>query len=205
MSGDYDYGEDGAKGPTDSQLKTISGRAQRALHLELVLIPEAEAALAALNREHKQLCEVDIPNAMTEAATASFELATNDGTWIVAAAEQVVASIPKDRTEEAHGWLEGHKHGDLIKHVITLKFGKGIEQLKLFRKFRADLAKRKVFIPHDVVEKVEYQTLGAWVREMRSSAAEEGCDPDQAVPVDLFGIFKIRTTKFSRPKKQKVV
>ena len=41
----------------------------------------------------------------------------------------VHASIPKDRTDEAHAWLRENKYDDIIKNDVTCSFGKGEDNM----------------------------------------------------------------------------
>ena len=87
------------------------------------------------------------------------------------------ASIPKDRKGEAFEWLRKHGYDDIIKNLVSVQFGRGEDDdaSKLIGMIREN-----GMIPSQT-EKIESQTLRAWVREM----VEQGV----TFPTELFGAF----------------
>lgn len=197
-----DFEEDNS-GPTDTQLRVVTSSVKRALYLEVTLIPQAQGSLQQLQIEYKNLVEQTIPNAMKEASLKSFDYADGEIERKVEIDEAVRSSITEANKPAAHAWLESHKHGDLIKRTITISFGR--DQVKLFKKWVRDMAQRKEPIPYEVKEAVHASTLGAFVREQRRDYADADRNPDEAVPLDLFSIFKQTCVVFKLPKKKKVV
>lgn len=170
--------------PTDEELSKV--RTLAAQQLELVAdIIELQDQLDAKNSKLKQNMEVDLPTLMAQLGMTDFGLV---GGARVAVKTAVNASIPKDLTVDAHGFLEEHGHGGLIKRRIQILFGR--EDIAWAKKFLADCAKRKKPLNLDTKEWVEPQTLSAFVREQIALATNAGADPEERVPTRLFGVFK---------------
>lgn len=163
-----------------SDLKEITALAERQLDLEH-LIEEAEESLKSLKEQHRAVSENDLPEAMEEAGMMEFKL--KDGRKVTVN-RKYHASIPKAHQSQAFRWLREHGHDGIIKRDITLKFGKGDDELA--RKIRDllsdELGDETVGIADK--EHVHHSTLRAFVREQ----IEAGED----LPMDEFGVF-IRT------------
>ena len=131
----------------------------------------------------------DLPELMSEYGLKSLEL--EDGS-IVKIDKNIVCSISEARRQAAHQWLTDHGFGGLIKSWIEMKFGRddrdaALEEFKrLESEGEFDIA---------IVEKVEPQTLKAFVREQ----IEAGKPP----PTDLFGIYPMPRAKITAPRKGK--
>lgn len=195
--------EDDESGPTDQQLKTIAANVSRALTLQQLMIPKAEEELAKLQAELKNISEVVLPNALTDAKIAAYTyMDRNDGKWEVELESDVKASIPKDKVAAFIEYLTTRKEDDLVKRKIVIKFGR--DQVKLAKKFLADLAKRKVDLHPEINEEVNWQTLNSYVRERRQDAIDHQRDPDQELPPSVT-IFKMRYVKFARIEEKKGV
>jgi hypothetical protein len=122
----------------------------------------------------RRLEEQEIPALMAELGMKKFTL--EDGSQ-VAVNPYYSASINKERQDEAFHWLHGHGFGDLIKNIVSAKFGKG--QDALAEQVVAELAAKGY--PVEAQKKVEPMTLKAWVKEQY----EKGNN----VPDDLFGVY----------------
>jgi len=157
----------------DSGLQQISDLANKQVKLERK-IKEMEDELKAVKDEHKQVSQVDIPEALAEVGLSEFKL--KDGTKITVS-PFYSASIPKDRVDEAMTWLRDNNHGDLIKNTISVDFGRGEDEAA------AQLKEHLQEEGASYTDKtgVHPQTLRAFVREQVESG--------QNLPLDLLGVF----------------
>lgn len=180
--------------PPDAALKNIATLADSLVNADAAIV-EATQALEKLNAIRKRLSEVDLPNALTQAGVESFTLTGGARVEVKVA---VRCGITDAHRPAAHAWLEQHGHESLIKRTFTILFGR--DQLAWARKFERDCAKRKVPLNVKRAEKVESQTLGAFVRKEREAASRDGRDPNAAVPADLFGVYVQRYASVTPPK-----
>lgn len=154
-------------------LTTISQLANRQLGLERE-IENLEEQLKQKKEEHRQVSQVDLPEAMAEIGMASFTL---DSGAKVNVKPFYNCSIPKDRYDEAMGWLRDNGHGDLIKNTISVDFGKGEDVAAV--QFKTSLQEQGTSYTDKTG--VHPQTLRAFVREQ----VETG----RPLPLDLLGVF----------------
>lgn len=145
-------------------------------------VASLEAALEAAKKQLTDLTEREIPSIMDEVGMADFRL--SNGTRITVR-EEVRASIPAARKDEAIAWLDQHDLSGMVKRTFTIAFNRDEETWA--NKFEADLRKRKKEVRLKKEYKVEPMTLKAWA----SSSLKEGLD----VPADLFGVFIQRRAK----------
>ena len=87
------------------------------------------------------------------------------------------ASIPKARQAEAYKWLRDNGFDDIIKNTISVRFGRNEDELSARL---LNLLGTQGF-PAEQAQKIEPQTLKAWVKER----VEKG----QPVDTELFGVF----------------
>jgi len=168
--------------PDDEALSAVADLVSRQIDLEnQVLLAEEELRekKAELERVRTDL----LPNALREHNLS--ELKTADG-FRVKVQEIVRASIPKSRREEAFAWLDANGHGDLVKHVVTAKFGKGEED-----KAQAAIeALADLDFPVSDDRSVHASTLSAFVREQIAAGV--------ALPHELLGVFQGHVSKIER-------
>jgi hypothetical protein len=124
--------------------------------------------------QYRNLTEVSIPEAMAEAGMKKFVM--EDGSMIDVK-PFYGASISKARQAEAFKWLRDHGFDDIIKNTVSVRFGRKEDELAARM---IQLLREQGFIPEQT-EKVEPQTLKAWVKER----IEKG----QPVDSELFGVF----------------
>lgn len=184
--------------PTDDLLKNVAALAKRQLEVEAE-IADLTALLAQKNLDLKAIREGSLPLAMTEVGMTEFKLT---GGYEVVVKDGVFGSITKENTEAAHKWLEDHGHGDLIKHTITITFGKGEEAWAA--KFMRDMAQRKKPLCHELKRAVNHNTLGAFVREQARLAKEENLPIDAKLDRQLLSVFELRYAEVNPPKAPKV-
>jgi hypothetical protein len=158
---------------SDESVSGIAGLAKRAKMLEKEL-EDLGASLKEKEEQYRNLTEVSIPEAMAEAGMKKFVM--EDGSMIDVK-PFYGASIPKARQAEAFQWLRDHGFDDIIKNTVSVRFGRREDELcsRLL-----ELLRTQGFIPEQS-EKVEPQTLKAWVKER----IEKG----QPVDSELFGVF----------------
>jgi hypothetical protein len=148
-----------------------------------------ERDLKDVEKEQRELLEDTIPKLLASAGLKQAKAL--DGTEVVVE-NFYSASIPKDRTEEAHAWLRDNGHGDLVKNVVSVTFGKQ-EDGKADHLFRNLL---QMEMPVSRKEWVEPMTLKAFVKDAVINATEERPAP----PTDLFGIFSGQKAKIKAKK-----
>tara|TARA_R110000803_G_scaffold124003_1_gene191823 strand:+ start:32 stop:631 length:600 start_codon:yes stop_codon:yes gene_type:complete len=168
----------------EGKLDAVSRLATEAAALEHKLadtekiMKETKAALLKITDER-------LPEALEVMGLQKFTL--TDGSEI-AIKPIYAASIPKDRKEEAFQWLRDNDHGDLVKNLVSVSFGRGEDETA---KEFVGLCDAQGFVPSQA-EKVESSTLRGWLRER-----VEAGDP---IPLDLFGAFISQRATIKRSK-----
>lgn len=170
----------------------------RSMKAQQLHIEKLEAELADRSKALKKIAEVDIPNALNDAGLEEMPLGEG---WTVKIKNVITGSISEANKERAHEWLEKHGMGGLIKHVITISFGR--DEDRWAKKFLADCAKRKKPLNASRKDAVNSQTLSATVREQIQLATDAGEDPRQRIPFDLFGVFELKKAELVEPKAKK--
>ena len=168
----------------DSSLSGVSKLAHEAGMLE-EKIEHAAALLKSLKVSLRKITDEQLPEALEEINLRDFTL--TDGAKI-SVKPIYAASIPKDRKQEAFEWLRKHEFGDLVKNNVTVTFARGEDQKAT--KF-ISLCDSEGFTPSQL-EKVEPQTLKAWLKEQ----VEAG----HPIPLDLFGAFISQRATIIRSK-----
>jgi hypothetical protein len=158
---------------SDETVVGIAGLARRAKLLEKE-IEELAETLAEREKSYRILTETTIPEAMAEAHLKKFVM--EDGSSIDVR-PFYSASIPKARQAEAFEWLRNNGCDDIIKNVVSVRFGR--KEDSLCNKLLQTLGEQGY--PAEQTEKVEPQTLKAWVKER----IEKGHPIDS----ELFGVF----------------
>ena len=163
----------GAYKVADDQVAGIAGLAKRAKMLEKE-IADMEEVLGERSEQYRKLTEQTIPEAMAEAGMRKFVM--EDGSSIDIK-PFYGASIPKARQAEAYKWLRDNGFDDIIKNTISVRFGRNEDELSARL---LNLLGTQGF-PAEQAQKIEPQTLKAWVKER----VEKG----QPVDTELFGVF----------------
>jgi len=157
----------------DEELQGISALAKRAK----VLQKEVEDLEAVTKERKDQLCKLTeqaIPEALAETGMRGFVM--EDGSK-VELKDFYSASISAARKAEAFQWLRDHKMDDLIKNTVSVKFGRGEDEL--CSRLLEILGTQGY--PAEQTEKIEPMTLKAWVKEQTERGNE--------FPMDLFGAY----------------
>jgi hypothetical protein len=97
-------------------------------------------------------------------------------------------SISKDNQPEAFKWLEDNGHGDLIKNIVSVKFGKGDNSVA--ENLINELQQRQLY--PDQKRKVEPMTLNALIGEQ----INKGND----IPMETFSVFVGNKVKIKKGK-----
>ena len=163
----------GALQIADDKLAGIAQLAKRAKILEKE-IEDAEALLSEKQDGYKRLTEETLPEAFAELGLKSFTM--DDGSKIEVK-QFYSATISKARQAEAYAWLREHGYDDIIKNTVSVQFGRGEDEDagRMIGVIRGN-----GWVPEQA-EKIESQTLKAWVREM----VEQGVE----FPTELFGAY----------------
>ena len=158
---------------SDDNVSGIAGLARRAKMLEKE-IADMEEVLKERSEQYRKLTEQTIPEAMAEAGMKKFVM--EDGSSIDIK-PFYGASIPKARQAEAYQWLRDAGFDDIIKNTVSVRFGRGEDELCVRL---LNLLGTQGY-PAEQAQKIESQTLKAWVKER----VEKG----QTVDTELFGVF----------------
>ena len=145
-------------------------------------ISEAEDYIKTLKQEKHKLSVENIPALMDEMGLERLDV---DGS-VVERKMIVAASIPKDRKDEALGWLRDNNLDDIIKNDITVSFGKGENNVA---GDVVGLLKDRGFDPQTKTH-VHPSTLKAFVKER----VTEG----KPIDLDMFGAFISNTAQIRR-------
>jgi len=157
----------------NDQLSGISALARRAKQLERE-IADQEDALKELKSQFRKVTEEALPEALSELGMTSFRM--EDGSSIDIK-PFYSASISEARRAEAYQWLRDRGFDDIIKNTVSVRFGRGEDEL--CSRLLGLLGQQGY--PAEQSEKIEPQTLKAWVKE-RVERGEE-------FPTELFGAF----------------
>jgi len=157
----------------DEQITGIAALARRAKSLEKE-IEDSEETLKGLKDKYRKITEEAIPEALAEMGMSSFRM--EDGSSIDVK-PFYSASITEARRAEAFQWLRDHGFDDIIKNTVSVRFGRGEDEL--CNRLLATLGQQG--FPVEQSEKVEASTLKAWVKE-RVVRGEE-------FPMELFGAY----------------
>lgn len=166
----------------NNSLSGVAELAKQALSLESQ-IEDMEKVLGELKESLRNLTDERIPDALREIGMTKFEM--TDGS-VIEVKPFYSASIPADRRGEAYEWLRAHGYDDIIKNTVSVQFGRGEDDAagELINSIR-----KQGLLP-DQAEKIESQTLKAWVREM----VEQGTE----FPTELFGAYTGFKAKIKR-------
>lgn len=175
---DYSAYVDKTEGPA-VDLSQLQDLAEQQLAAE-AKVASIEAELNTAREKLKDIAEKRLPEMMDQVGLEDFR--TRSGIQIKIA-ENIRASIPKARADEAFSWLIKNNHEALIKREVAVQFGKGESE---HAKVLAGNLVKLGFSP-EMSATVHSQTLSAWVRKKLEEGAE--------IPLDLFGVFRQRVSK----------
>ena len=176
------FDEAGALGSVDASTgKTLSDLVRKLRAVE-DNISDTEQHLKALKAEKQKLSVENIPALMDEMGVERLDV---DGVT-VSRKMMVHASIPKDRKDEALGWLRSEGLDDIIKNDVTCSFGKGEDNIA------GDVLGMLQERGYDASAKtyVHPMTLKAFVKERMESG--------KPIDLDMFGAFVANAAEIRR-------
>ena len=176
------FDEAGALGSVDASTgKTLSDLVRKLRAVE-DNISDAEQHLKALKAEKQKLSVENIPALMDEMGVERLDV---DGVTVTRKM-MVHASIPKDRKDEALGWLRSEGLDDIIKNDVTCSFGKGEDNIA------GDVLGMLQERGYDASAKtyVHPMTLKAFVKERMESG--------KPIDLDMFGAFVANAAEIRR-------
>lgn len=162
----------------------------RELAAEMVALQaEVDADTAALAEKNAKLDKIAsrlIPDVMDELALESFTL--KDGSKMEVKPD-IKTSITADNKPAAFKWLADRHYDGIIKTKVMTEFGKG--EMDKAQKAQQALEQLGFFASLD--QSIHNATLKSFVKERLANG--------EAIPTDLFGIFDMRKTKITKPRK----
>ena len=163
----------GALQVKNEDLSSVGALAKRAKELEKE-IEEIDTTLAERKNQYRKLLEETIPAMLQELGLTKFSM--TDGSEITVK-PFYSASIPDGKRAQAFEWLREHGYDDIIKNTVSVRFGRNEDQLcdTLLNQLREQN------YPVEQAQKIEPQTLKAWVREQVERGRE--------FPTELFGVY----------------
>jgi hypothetical protein len=176
------FDEAGALGSVDASTgKTLSDLVRKLRAVE-DNISDTEKHLKALKAEKQKLSVENIPALMDEMGVERLDV---DGVTVTRKM-MVHASIPKDRKDEALGWLRSEGLDDIIKNDVTCSFGKGEDNIA------GDVLGMLQERGYDASAKtyVHPMTLKAFVKERMESG--------KPIDLDMFGAFVANAAEIRR-------
>jgi hypothetical protein len=163
----------GALTVKNEDLSSVGALAKRAKELEKE-IEDIETILKERKDQQRKLMEESIPAMLQELGMSKFTM--TDGSEIIVK-PFYSASIPEDKRAQAYEWLREHGYDDIIKNTVSVRFGRNEDRLceTLLNQLREQN------YPVEQAQKIEPQTLKAWVREQVERGSE--------LPNELFGVY----------------
>ena len=157
----------------NEDLSSVGALAKRAKELQAE-IKELEDTMEERMQQQRKLLEETIPAMLQELGMSDFTMA--DGSKITVK-PFYSASIKDDNRAQAYEWLRDNGYDDIIKNTVSVRFGRGEDGLcdTLLNQLREQN------YPVEQAQKIEPQTLKAWVREQ----VERG----SVFPTELFGVY----------------
>ena len=147
-------------------------------------IGTAEDRLQRLKEQEKTLSEELIPQCLAEIGIEEIRL--TDGSRI-SAQPYYGARITQAKSVSAHAWLREQGHGDLIKNIVSVQFGRGEDERA---KAVIQLLKKEGLMP-DQKESVHPSSLKAFVKEQ----IESGNQVFDQEAKELFSVYECKRTK----------
>ena len=175
---------------SDDALDKLRERVRRCRDL-LQEIHATEERVAAAKRELNAITMSELPDLFDEHGVTSVGIPEegNSPAYTAEAKPYYNAKIRDENAEEAFSWLDAHGHGDLIKNMFSVEFGR--TENKAADTLRAVLEKMDV----DYLQKktVPWNTLTAFVREQIEKH-------NATLPLDLLGATVGRVVKLKEKK-----
>ena len=164
---------------SEISLKTLTDKANKMVELEQ-LVEEKQASLKSTQKELKTLSEEDIPALLSEVGLS--EITLTNGKKISTSA-YYYGRITEHNQQEAFEWLQNNGHGDIIKNVVSVSFGRDedVNAEKLLSNLQDN------GYTTNGKKWVEPMTLKAFIREQ----VESGND----LPLETFNVYEGQKTR----------
>ena len=164
---------------SEISLKTLTDKANKMVELEQ-LVEEKQASLKSTQKELKTLSEEDIPALLSEVGLS--EITLTNGKKISTSA-YYYGRITEHNQQEAFEWLQDNGHGDIIKNVVSVSFGRDedVDAEKLLSNLQDN------GYTTNGKKWVEPMTLKAFIREQ----VESGND----LPLETFNVYVGQKTR----------
>jgi predicted component of viral defense system (DUF524 family) len=164
---------------SEISLKTLTDKANKMVELEQ-LVEEKQASLKSTQKELKTLSEEDIPALLSEVGLS--EITLTNGKKISTSA-YYYGRITEHNQQEAFEWLQDNGHGDIIKNVVSVSFGRDedVNAEKLLSNLQDN------GYTTNGKKWVEPMTLKAFIREQ----VESGND----LPLETFNVYVGQKTR----------
>ena len=163
----------GALQVKNEDLTSVGALAKRAKLLEKE-IEDMETVLKERKDQQRKLLEESIPAMLQELGMKKFTMA--DGSTIDVKAFYS-ASIKEENRAVAFEWLRANGYDDIIKNTVSVRFGRNEDELCAVL---LDYLREQNY-PVEQAQKIEPQTLKAWVKDM----VERGVE----FPNETFGLY----------------
>lgn len=174
-------------------LAEVRALAEQQLVLE-VEVETLEAQLDAKKKELKDVAEYKLPELLLDAGLPSLTL--SDGSTI-SVQDNIFASIGDDNRDAAHAWLRAAGHGDIIKNVVSVTFGKGEDDYAKLLIHNIHVMADNNALKYGTLaqqEQVHNATLRAFVKERLKAG-----DP---LPLETFKVFEGKIAKIKKSKRR---
>jgi len=167
---------------SEISLKTLTDKANKMVELEQ-LVEEKQASLKSTQKELKTLSEEDIPALLSEVGLS--EITLTNGKKISTSA-YYYGRITEHNQQEAFEWLQDNGHGDIIKNVVSVSFGRDedVNAEKLLSNLQDN------GYTTNGKKWVEPMTLKAFIREQ----VESGND----LPLETFNVYVGQKTRINK-------
>jgi len=165
--------DDVKKEVSEVSLKTLTDKANKMVELE-ELVEEKQASLKATQKELKVLSEEDIPALLSEVGLSEITLTNGQK---ISTNSYYYGRITEHNQQEAFEWLQDNGHGDIIKNVVSVSFGRDedVNAEKLLSNLQDN------GYTTNGKKWVEPMTLKAFIREQ----VESGND----LPLETFNVY----------------
>lgn len=170
--------------PTDAQLKNVRDYAATLWKKRKELARLLDDA-QLISTEIEVLEMKTIPDAMRAIGMDSFSLT---GGFRIDLEKFAHGSVKKEDEPKLHAWLEKVGWESIIKHTITIAFGKGED--KWAKKFLADLAKRKKPIQFERKDAIHASTWKSFFKERFAEDAAGKTPPEKRLPREIINVHE---------------
>jgi len=158
--------------PTDRETREIAGWVSKVQQLDEEM-RQADSRLKSAKAERWHVVTVDLPLAFQQ-----FNITRMDVAGLTLTLRPIVnPNVKKEDALTMHEWLIANGHGDLIKRVVQIPFGRGDESFDDVTSYLDSQG-----INYETKEGVAHNTLQAWARQM----VEDGVE----LPDEVFHIWK---------------